>query len=454
MHRRDILRVLAGASLSRALRAGTKKAGAGPDLNRLTPKPPLGWASYDGYSASGSVQEMLANLKVFASRLKPFGYQYFIVDELLWANRIPAPGAAANAPKDRYGRYLCDLDPYGLPLPMKSSFPDGVGELVQSVHKEGLKFGVWMMRGIRRDAVARNLPIKGTRYRARDIANTADTCAWSDWNYGVDMGKPGAQEYYDGMLEMLARLGVDFLKYDDIVPFPREIEAVLKAIGKCGRNIVLSLSPGDEIQTANLPEYRKTNLLRITGDVWDKRESIEKSFVRWEQAQDWGAPGFWIDLDMIPFGAIERNSRGRFRSDKFTLDQKWTFLTQRALAASPLIMGGDLPNTPERDMALITNPEMLACNQNGVVGRLVLRHGAVDVWRTPHAAQPNAGWIGVFNRSERAAEVRLGIRDLGLDAAREYHLHDIWQERDVPAEVQMRFDLPAGGVAFLRYRAA
>lgn len=454
MHRRSILRILAGAGLSRALTAGARTAGPGPDLNRLTPKPPLGWASYDGYSASGNVQDMFANLKVLASRLKPSGYEYFIVDELLWANRVPAPGATADAPKDKYGRYLCDLDAYGLPLPMKSSFPDGVEELVRRVHQEGLKFGVWMMRGIRRDAVARNLPIQGTRYRAQDIANTVDVCAWSDWNYGVDMRKPGAQEYYDGMLRMLAGMGVDFLKYDDIVPFPREIEAVLKAIGKCGRDIVLSLSPGDEIQTADLPVYRKTNLLRITGDVWDKRESIDKSFVRWEQAQDWGAPGFWIDLDMIPFGALERNSEGRFRPDKFTLDQKWTFLTQRALAASPLIMGGDLPNTPERDLALLTNREMLACNQNGVVGRLFSRRGAIDVWRTPQPATPDAGWIGVFNRGERAAEVCLGFKEVGLDDARQYQLRDIWRERDIPAGGQMCFDLPPDGVAFLRYDSA
>lgn len=89
------------------------------------------------------------------------------------------------------------------------------------------------MRGIPREAFEKNLPIKGTNYFARDIADTTDICNWSTLNYGIDMDKPGAQEYYNSVLELLAGWEVDFIKYDDIVHKPREINlspSVLKRI--------------------------------------------------------------------------------------------------------------------------------------------------------------------------------------------------------------------------------
>ncbi len=46
------------------------------------------------------------------------------------------------------------------------------------------------------------------------------------------MTKPGSQEWYDGLIQHIADMGVDFIKYDDIVPHPDEVEAVAKAIKK------------------------------------------------------------------------------------------------------------------------------------------------------------------------------------------------------------------------------
>ncbi len=64
--------------------------------------------------------------------------------------------------------------------------------------------------------------------------------------YGVDMSKPGGQEYYDSIVKLYAGWGVDYIKADDmaIPSHGAEIEALHKAIVKSGRPIVLSLSPG------------------------------------------------------------------------------------------------------------------------------------------------------------------------------------------------------------------
>ena len=68
----------------------------------------------------------------------------------------------------------------------------------------------------------------------------AKTCTESEGD------TPAGQAYYDSLFRLYAAWGLDFVKVDDMSrPYhTAEIEAVRKAIDKCGRTIVLSLSPG------------------------------------------------------------------------------------------------------------------------------------------------------------------------------------------------------------------
>ena len=143
-------------------------------------------------------------------------------------------------------------------------FPTGLGALVEFAHQHGVKFGLHLMRGIPRKAVELDLPIKGTAHSARDIANVDDICSWSSLNYGIDMDKPGAQEYYNSVAELAAGWGIDFIKYDDIVHKPREINAVADAIARTGRRIILSISPGDDIDPAHYETYQRADMIRIS----------------------------------------------------------------------------------------------------------------------------------------------------------------------------------------------
>ena len=64
--------------------------------------------------------------------------------------------------------------------------------------------------------------------------------------YGVDMSKPGAQEYYNSVFALFASWDLDFVKVDDLSsPYHQaEIEAIRQAIDRSGRAIVFSTSPG------------------------------------------------------------------------------------------------------------------------------------------------------------------------------------------------------------------
>lgn len=93
----------------------------------------------------------------------------------------------------------------------------------------------------------------------------------------------------------------------------------------------------------------------------------------------------------------------------------FTFITLRALSASPLMVGGDLPTMDGFSLRRLTDPDMLACNQNGVMGKLVSAKDGIEVWQTPEKGQKKRGWVGVFNRTDRLKAVTLTPALLGFD---------------------------------------
>lgn len=434
------------------------------NLHSLTPRPPLGWNSYDSFGCFINEHRTLDNLRVFVERLKPHGYDTFVIDAG-WYRVYDLQGREFPTKSDSYG---VQFDAYGRPIPSLHFFPNGIKKIADACHAAGVKFGIHMMRGIARAACEANTPVLGTTATARDIANPSDTCSWCPDNYGIDMSRPGAQAYYDSIIAQLADWGVDFIKYDDIIPSPPEVEAVVKAIENHPRDIVLSLSPGNGHESDGWPTYFKANMIRTSGDIWDSREDFRWVFQRWQEfmplIKDLPT-GCWFDQDMIPFGELQvwnpptgeqvgnilMNGKGSHRMSGLNEAQKRTFIAMRALAASPLFMGGNLPGTDDYSFQLLTDPEMLACNQNGVVGQLVTYTDWTSTWLTPHHTQTGAGWFGIFNRDgENPREVVADAATLGISP--ESRLHDIWNQRALgDLRVPLRITLAPDEVLFVRF---
>ena len=423
---------------------------AGQTAKPLAPKPPMGWNSFDSYRVDIHEQACFDNLKTFVELFKPLGYEYFVIDAGWYYEFKLRPGTLI--PVAGNDKVLDEnLDQYGYLIPSKCFFPNGLKPIADECHKHGVKFGVHIMRGVPRKAVKLNTPVKGTSYFARDIADATSVCEWCPLNYGVNMTKPGAQEYYDGFIQQLADYGVDFIKADDIVEFPAEIEAVQKAIEKTGRPITLSLSPGDRVLGNAIATYEKADMLRVTGDVWDRQSDIDKCFDSWLTWQYVPVrQGFWFDMDMIPFGELrvtipkdtpddKTGNGGKHRFDNYTVPQKKTFITMRAISASPLIMGGALPTLDKESLRLLTNKEMIACNQNGKMGHMIENRDYVQIWRTEQrGAEKESGWAGVFNRSGEKKTTPVSLKSLGLDPDKTYILYDVWSDRPFkPGQVEL-----------------
>ncbi len=79
------------------------------------------------------------------------------------------------------------------------------------------------------------------------------------------------------------------------------------------------------------------------------------------------------------------------------------------------MVGGDLPTLDEFSHSLLTNTDMIACNQNGVMGVNIYRQNNTEVWQTLQKTDPRKGWIGIFNRSGSDQAITLTRQDLGFD---------------------------------------
>ena len=330
--------------------------------------PPMGWNSWDCYGPTVVEDEVKANADYMAANLKEYGWQYVVVDIRWFVENDKAGGYNQKDP-----RYV--LDEYGRYQPAVNRFPsaaDGKGfkELAAYVHAKGLKFGIHIMRGVPKEAVAKKLPIKGTKVTADQIYSPEGQCEWLRDNYTVVAGRPGAQEYYNSIIDLYASWGVDFIKVDDLSrPYhTEEVEMLRKAIDQCGRPNVLSTSPGKTPVEAAAHVSTHANMWRLVDDVWDVWKDIPHLM---KVAMDWypnDYVGSWPDCDMIPLGRISiRGERGEDRMTRLTKDEQYTLMTLFTILRSPLMYGGDLPSMDEFTLSLLTNKDVLKMHREGKV---------------------------------------------------------------------------------------
>jgi hypothetical protein len=326
-----------------------------------SPTPPMGWNSWDAFGSSVKEAQVLANADYIDQHLKAHGWNLVTID-IQWYE----PTAVA----DRYRRgAILQMDEYGRLQPAPNRFPmtaetHSFKAMGDYLHAKGLKFGLHLMRGIPRQAVdnTNGTPILGTSYKAADIADKPHSCGWNQDMYGVDMTKPGAQDYYDSVFKLMASWGLDFVKVDDLAGHPAEIEGIRHAIDKCGRPILLSISMGSQASQGAFLETN-ANLWRISFDFWDNWPALYNQFANLNGHQPYQGPGHWPDADMIPFGHLQMWKTNPPHMTLFTKDEQTTVMTLWSIARSPLILGANLPENDDFTLALLTNDEVIAVNQ-------------------------------------------------------------------------------------------
>jgi hypothetical protein len=437
------------AALLIALVAGVLLHNASAEDNGLERTPVLGWSSWSFLREHPTAAQMKAQaLALHNSGLQKIGYQYVNLDDF-WYQCPKAQGPNV----DSNGRWITD----------PSRFPaqgdtDGIKVVADYVHSLGMKFGIYVTPGISRQAVSRNTPIKGTSYTAAGIAEPSV----KENNYNckgmvrIDYSKPGAQEYTNSWVDMLAAWDIDYIKIDGMTDSNADdVKAWSNAIRQSGRPMVLDVTQG-HLTTAIAPILMKyANQWEFPPDVecyrCEKHGSsypltswadIAKRFNYVAEWQPYAGPGAFNDYDSIEVGNGSNNG--------LTPVERQTQISLWALAAAPFILGIDLTNLDPTDLQkYLENSAVLAVDQDSIAAKRVLNTGNQQVFAKK---EPNGDAIvGLFNTGGNAQEVSIPTSTVGLPENQSgYSLNDLWTNDTKKASGTISAVVPSHGVVLYR----
>jgi hypothetical protein len=445
---RGYLAAFAGGLLIVAGIAATGAPAANAEDNGVGAKPALGWSSWSFVRHNPTAANIESTAKAMKdSGLSDVGFNYVNVDDFWYQ----CPGS--QGPNvDQYGRWVTDETKFP-----SSGTENGIQVVADYVHSLGLKFGLYVTPGISKQAVAQNTAIEGTPYHAADIATTA-----TEKNYnckgmvGIDYTKPGAQQFVNSWADQFAGWGVDYVKIDGVgTPDVPDVQAWSDALKQTGRPIHLELSNNLDIN--NAPTWSKlSNGWRTGGDIeCYSCESGGSSYPltawssvssRFNQVANWapyGGPGGFNDYDSLEIG--------NGANDGLTPDERKTQMSLWSLAASPLILGTDLTHLDPADLAMLKNTEVLSVDQDAIDAKRISSSSTTQVF----AKTENNGdvVVGLFNTGSDAQVVSTSAAALGLSAAPDYSVRDLWKHSFTQTTGTISADVPSHGVALFKVRA-
>lgn len=355
--------------------------------------PPLGWNSWNHFGCD--VDEKLIRETadaMVASGMKDAGYQYVNIDDCWHGER----------------------DELGFIHPDPERFPSGMKALADYVHSKGLKLGIYSDAGWK-------------------------TCG----------GRPGSRgyEFQDAMT--YAKWGIDYLKYDwcntEALSAEGAYLTMRDALHAAGRPMVFSICEWGDNQPWLWGE-KIGHLWRMSGDIypcWDC-EYDHGSWSAWgvlpildmrkrDNIRQYAGPDHWNDFDMLEVG------------NGMSVNEDRAHFSMWAMMASPLIAGNDLRKMSKETLAILTNKDVIAVDQDplGVQGFKYMSGGSgkveVDFWFKPLA---DGDWaLAILNRSDKPKTVSfdwgkenvadsLSGREAGFKDT-VYRLRDLWTKKEL-----------------------
>jgi alpha-galactosidase len=330
----------------------------------LAPTPPMGWSSWNALGCAVDENAVRGNADaMLASGMAALGYTYIDIDDCWMAPQ-----------RDADGRLQAD----------PTRFPSGIKALADYVHAKGLKLGIYSSAGT---ATCENLP------GSLDHENT-DAKTFASW-------------------------GVDLLKYDDCYsqgrPAVERFTTMGRALEASGRDIVYSVCAWSEVQPWRWAADTGAHYWRTFSDITDSWDAVVAIADQQAGLGRYSRPNGWNDPDMLEVG-----------NGGMTTDEYRAHISLWALLNAPLMAGNDLRWMDATTHDLLTNPEMIAVDQDwgGIQGHKVAEEGDLQVWAKPMSS--GAAAVVLLNRGTDAGQAHTTAADLGLPRASEYEVRDLW----------------------------
>eukprot|EP00750_Incisomonas_marina_P011167 INCI16350.5.p1 GENE.INCI16350.5~~INCI16350.5.p1 ORF type:complete len:812 (+),score=130.53 INCI16350.5:666-3101(+) len=349
----------------------------------LSLSPPMGFNSWNFYHCNIDENIVKSIADAMATNgMKAAGYSYINIDDCWQVERFPD----------------------GTIQPDPSRFPSGMKALADYVHSKGLKFGVYTARGSR---TCQNRP---GAYQHEEI----DAATYCDW--GLDYLKDdncGGQNWKD--------VNTSWIK------FRQGFDACTT---KTGRNMMLSVEychNGDECMdwVADV-----ANLWRTTSDVQATWESVMGNIHSQEPMYPIAGHGkaAFNDPDMLQIGDVG-----------LSVDEQYSHMALWCIAGAPLLAGTDIVHASNETLAILSNPEVTAVNQDLGFGGAVQGHLYI-----PANSTHNSEVWGKRLSDGSYAVVLLNLDDTaaldisvpwtafpGLNATLSYSVRNLWSRSDL-----------------------
>jgi alpha-galactosidase len=282
------------------------------------------------------------------------------------------------------------------------------------VHSKGIKLGIYSSPG----------PKTCAGYEGSFQHEEQDAKTWASW--GIDYLKYdwcSAARVYDNqqatMIAAYAKMG--------------------EALQKSGRAIVYSLCQYGLLDVGDWGAKVGGNLWRTTGDISDRWQSMNDiGFNRQPGREKYAGVGHWNDPDMLEIG-----NGGMSDAEYRTHMSLWSLL------AAPLLAGNDVRDMKPEILAILTNREVIAVDQDklGKQGVRVAKEGDIEVWAKPLADGGHA--VGLFNRGADEAKVTAKWSDIGISGS--HKVRDLWKLWDLGNVAdQYSAIVPSHGVVMIK----
>jgi alpha-galactosidase len=338
----------------------------------------MGWNSWNHFAEKVTDADVRAAADmIVSSGMRDAGYIYVNIDDT-WEGERDASGV----------------------LHTNNKFPD-MKALADYVHSKGLKIGIYSSPGPK-------------------------TCG----NY------EGSYQHEEQDARMYAEWGFDYLKYDlcSLNPILEkesngdraryfELEKAAydkmhKALVATGRPIVFSLCQYGFDDVWKWGPMVGGNLWRTTDDIQDNWNSMTAIGFQQNGLEKYAGPGHWNDPDMLEIG------NGGLKPNEERLH-----MTLWSILAAPLLAGNDLSKMTPETLAILTNREVIAIDQDklGKQGYRVSAEGPVEIWEKP--LEGGAKAVAVFNRGESPRNITLDLKTVGFKQGAK--LRDLWAGQDV-----------------------
>jgi alpha-galactosidase len=361
--------------------------------NGLALTPPMGWNSWNHFASTidDSIVRGIADAMV-SSGMAAAGYEYVVIDD----------GWVGGRDKD------------GNLVP-NDHFPD-IKALADYVHGLGLKLGIYSSPGPK-------------------------TCG----------GYIGSYRYEEQDAQTFADWGIDYLKYDwcgamRVYGYSRDnmqraYQKMAVALQEAGRPIVYSICQYGLEDVWEWGAAAGGNLWRTTGDINDSWGTISNIGFGQADLAAYAKPGHWNDPDMLEVG-----------NGDLTYAENKAHFTLWCMLSAPLMAGNDLRNMSEETIAILTNADLIAINQDelGKQAKRILNKEGVEVWSKPLKDGSTA--IALFNRDNKQKQIDIDLKEINMKVSKN-RLYDVWMQEDLTIQGgKLSAELAAHGVALFKAR--